>query len=270
MRVVDYNNYNLANQNSYCSLQKKCDRPSFQAHYQEERQESSPAVKTLVSAGLLQAFAMFLQKASQWCGNKLMQGKEFTTKENIIKTAKSMVDNNKLDVYVDLIDENNINKYPAHLHEALGPVARGENAFYADNLTLAVAPKNKPSLILHELGHAINASKGKFLRFLQKSRGYVAAVPTALVLLNSAFKREDNKPNFIERNAGLIGFSAFLPTIIEEGLASLRGLKAAKGTLGKTVNLAPLKRNYFFAWLTYVIAGLGLGVAAKQSFIENK
>ena len=74
----------------------------------------------------------------------------------------------------------------------------------------------------------------------------------------------------MEKNAGIIGFAAFLPTIAEEGLASIRGVKAARNTLGKSVNLSPLKRNYFFAWLTYVIAGIGLGVAAKQSMLENK
>ena len=98
----------------------------------------------------------------------------------------------------------------------------------------------------------------------------MAAVPTALLLANGLFKREDKKPNFIERNAGLIGFSAFLPTIVEEGLASLRGIKAAKNVLGKSVNLSALKRNYFFAWMTYVLAGVGLGVAAKLSFLEKK
>ena len=235
----------------------------------EEVQEPNTA-KTLVTAGLLQAFAMFLQKASQWCGNKLMQGKEFTTAANIHKTAQNMVKNNKLNVTVDFIDSKNINNYGEGLREALKPVARGENAFYTDQLKLAVAPKSKPSLILHELGHAINAHKGKFLRFLQKSRGYAAAVPTALLLLNGLFRRDDNKPNFVEKNAGIIGFAAFLPTIAEEGLASIRGVKAARQTLGKSVNLAPLKRNYFFAWLTYVIAGIGLGVAAKQSMLENK
>ena len=236
----------------------------------EEVQEPNTA-KTLVTAGLLQAFAMFLQKASQWCGNKLMQGKEFTSAANIHKTAQNMVKNNKLNVTVDFIDSKNINNYGEGLREALKPVARGENAFYTDQLKLAVAPKSKPSLILHELGHAINAHKGKFLRFLQKSRGYAAAVPTALLLLNGAIPpREDNKKNFLERNAGLIGFASFLPTIVEEGLASIRGVKAAKQTLGKAVNLAPLKRNYFFAWLTYVIAGIGLGVAAKQSLLSNK
>ena len=87
-------------------------------------------------------------------------------------------------------------------------------------------------------------------------------------MLNGIFARKDDKPNFIERNAGLIGFASFLPTIAEEGIASLRGLKYAKKLKG--VNLSPLKRNYFFAWMTYVIAGLGLGVAAKQALLSNK
>ena len=245
-------------------------RQYYMLPQQEETHEPNTA-KTLITAGLLQAFAMFLQKASRWCGNKLMQGKEFTSAENIYKTAKNMVNKNKLNVTVDFIDSKNINRYNENLRGLLKPVARGENAFYTDQLKLAVAPKSKPSLILHELGHAINAHKGKFLRFLQKSRGYVSAVPTALLLLNNAMpQRNDNKKNFIERNAGIIGFASFLPTIVEEGLASIRGVKAAKQTLDKAVNLAPLKRNYFFAWLTYVIAGIGLGVAAKQSLLSNK
>lgn len=261
-------NPNFGNYNGYYG-----NYPNSRQYYmpqQEEVQEPNPG-KTLVTAGLLQAFAMFLQKASQWCGNKLMQGEEFTSAENVQKVAQNMVKENKLNVTVDFIDNKNINNYGSNLREALKPVARGENAFYTDELKLAVAPKSKPSLILHELGHAINAHKGKFLRFLQKSRGYVSAVPTALLLLNSAIpKRKDNKKNFVENNAGLIGFASFLPTIIEEGIASIRGIKAAKNTLGKAVNLAPLKRNYFFAWLTYVIAGIGLGVAAKQSLLSNK
>ena len=239
------------------------------ASFQEPHPQYNPE-KTVLTAGLLQAFALFLHKASEWCGNKLMQGKEFTNGENVKQIAQNMVKKNKLNVDVDFIDANNINKYPKVLQEALKPVARGENAFYTDQFKLAVAPKNKPSLILHELGHAINAHKGKFLKFLQKSRMFVSAVPTALLMLNGLSKQDDNKPSFIERNAGKIGFAAFLPTIVEEGLASIRGVKAAKATLGNSVNLKPLKRNYFFAWLTYLIAGIGLGIAAKQSVIENK
>lgn len=234
----------------------------------QAQEPEDTTVKTVATAGILQALAMFLQKASQWCGNKLMQGKEFTTPENIKKTAQQMVKDNNLNVKVDYIDHINIKKYPAEMREMLTPVARGENAFYADGLKLAVAPESKPSLILHELGHAINAGKGKFMRFLQKSRGYVSAVPATLLMLKGLFGNKDDKPDFIERNAGKIGFLAFLPTIIEEGIASLRGLKYAKKLKG--VNLSTLKRNYFFAWMTYVIAGLGLAVGAKQALLESK
>lgn len=247
-----YNNYYLASNNNTVHMQPDEDNTA----------------KTIATAGILQAVAIFLHKASGYCSNKLMQGKEFTSAQNIKHTAEQMVKDNKLQVTVDYIDHINIKNYPPHMTELLKPVARGENAFYADSLKLAVAPKNKPSLILHELGHAINAGKGKFMKFLQKSRGYVSAVPTALLLANGLFTRNDDNPNFIEKHAGKIGFLAFLPTIIEEGIASLRGLKYAKKIKG--VNLTPLKRNYFFAWMTYVIAGLGLAVAAKQSLLEQK
>ncbi len=246
-------------------------RPSNVRYY--EPQNSDNTTKTIIAAGLLQGIALFLNKASHWCGNKLMQGKEFTTADNIKQVAENMVKNNKLNVSVDFIDHKNIKEYSQGLQNALLPVARGENAFYAHDLKLAVAPKSKPSLILHELGHAINANKGKFLRFLQKSRIWAVSAPTALVMLNDSINNatpQNRKKNFIERNAGLLGFAAFLPTIIEEGLASIRGAKAAKNILGKTVNLKPLKRNYFFAWMTYLISGIGLGVAAKQAVLTNK
>lgn len=237
--------------------------------YYEEPKDNT--LKMLATAGILQGIAMSLQKFSQWCGTKLMQGKEFTSKDNVTKIADGMIERNNLkDVKYSFINEQNIKNIPENLRGMFEPIARGQNAFYSDALKIAVAPDKKPSLMLHELGHAINAHKGKFLKFLQKSRGYVAAVPTALVVANGLFERKDNKKNFVERNAGIIGFSAFLPTIIEEGLASIRGVRAARKTLGKAANLAPLKRNYFFAWLTYLIAGAGLGIAAKQTMLDNR
>ena len=226
--------------------------------------------KTLATAGILQVLTIALQKLSKLCGNKLMRGKEFTTFENVEKVANSMLKDNKLNVDVHFINQNNINKFSKSLRQVLIPVAKGENAFYMDSLKLAVAPEKKPSLILHELGHAINASKGKFLKFLQKSRAYTPYVPTAVLLANSMFKNSGTHSDFIEKNAGVIGFLSFLPTIIEEGLASFRGVNAAKKVLGKTVSLKALKRNYFTAWLTYLLAGIGVGVASKMAVLESK
>ena len=106
------------------------------------------------------------------------------------------------------------------------------------------------------------------LKVLQTSRRVAPYIPTALILANSLSKRlnKDNEETFIEKHAGKIGFAAYLPTIIEEGLASMRGILAAKKTLGgQNIKLGALKRNYFFAWMTYLLAGLGLGVASKLS-----
>lgn len=232
-------------------------------------EEPVNTVNAVATAGILQGVALLLQKASQWFGNKLMQGKEFTTADNVKKAAEYMVKKNDLNIDVKFINNKNIKDFKPQLQEMLKPVAKGENAFYADSLKLAVAPESKPSLILHELGHAINSHKGKVLKFLQKSRMYTASAPAVLVLLNKLSPKKESEKNFIERNAGLLGFAAFLPTIAEEGLASIRGVKAAKKVL-PNVKLTALKRNYFFAWMTYLIAGIGLGVASKQALMENR
>lgn len=229
--------------------------------------------KTLGTAALLEGAALFLSKASNWCADKLTHGKEFTSAENIKKVAQKMVTDNNLGVNVGYIDNKNKNDFIRRFGQdwasAVEPVAKGENAFFSKGLNYAVAPKSKPSLILHELGHAINATKGKFMQFMQNSRVRAASVPTALLLLNSVIPKKDNEPNFLQKYAGVIGFSAFLPTIIEEGLASYRGIKAAKEVLGKKVNLTPLKRNYALALGTYVISGLLLGVASKQTMLDS-
>ncbi|MDR1168138.1 MAG: hypothetical protein LBK53_04505 [Heliobacteriaceae bacterium] len=239
--------------------------------------------KTVLSGLLLALVSLTLNKVSGWCGNKLMAGKEFTSAENSKKIAGEMAKNNKLNVITDYIDHANKGKYGAELAQTLEPVANGQNAFFMDKALrnasgeikgLAVAPKSKPSLMLHELGHAINASKGGLLKFMQKTRGFVSYIPTALLLLNGV-KNDPDKSNFIERNAGKLGFLAFLPTILEEGLASIRGVNAAKaaekaGQLAGGVKLDVLKRNYFFAWMTYLLSGIGLGIAARQAFLEKK
>ena len=240
----------------------------------ENGNENHDVGKTAITAGVLQVVALGLHKISEWCSSKLMQGKEFAASEKVKQVADRMLKDNKLNVEVGYITHANkadyIKKYGSALSGSLETVANGQNAFYTDQFKLAVAPKSKPSLILHELGHAINANKGKFLRFLQKSRMYSSAAPTALLMLDGMCRQGDDKPNFIERNAGILGFLSFLPTIVEEGLASIRGVKAAKNVLGNTVNLKSLKRNYLFAWSTYLLAGIGLGVAAKQAFVQNR
>lgn len=250
--------------------------PSFgYKDYETVRQENRNYEKTVIYAGLLQLFSSSLNKISRWLGNKLTNGKEFTDIGNVQRVAGDMVKKNTLDVNIEYVTPQNLSELSRKYGGAaeLSEVAAGRNAFFSPAKKLAVAPKTKPSLLLHELGHAIN-SKSKFWYALQKSRSYTALAPVAALFMSKA-KSEDGKPNFVERNAGVLGFCAFLPTIIEEGKASLRGIKQAKKTLANEiksgkVNLGALKKNYAIAWLTYVLAGIGLGVATKYSVIENK
>jgi|GEM_PF-1154047 len=242
----------------------------------------------IIGAGILQIIAMAVNKLSEKCGQMLMRGKEFATPEQIEKIAESMINNKKYNglhnsVDYKFVDTNNVKEVAKNfrhispnLGEALDPVVKGQNAFFiAGNSAgkgLAVAPKTQSSLILHELGHAVHSHKNGIMKLLQNSRRIVPYVPTALLLLNGLTPDKTEGQNFIERNAGKLGFLAFLPTIIEEGMASLKGIKAAKNaskTLGK-LNLKPLIKNYGLAWMTYVLAGVGLGIAAKQTFISGK
>jgi len=264
MTSIYTNNYSsFGNYNNYQSSHKK---------------KENDAQNLAISAAGLGVASVAIQKLSGVLADKLMQGEEFTTPENITKVADDMLTSNGLQntVKVGFIDQNNVDKFIRQHGEAwtgsLQTVAEGKNAFYADGLKLAVAPKSKPSLILHELGHAINANKDGLMKVLQKTRGLSTYAPTALLFLAPLFhkKDENNKKNFIKDNAGLLGFAAFLPTIIEEGMASLRGIKAAGQKLGNAVDLKHLKRNYALAWGTYVLAGVGLGIAAKQSVIQEQ
>ncbi len=274
MNTISVNNYSqLPYTNSYSPYWQGGVEYPYYNQNREERVEN-PA-KTLGLAALLQAVAVGLQKGSEFFAKKLEAGKEFTSAENVNKIADSMIKSNKLDVTVDFIDHANKYRYSANpaLYNEIETVANGKNAFYLDEAKLAVAPKTKPSLILHELGHASN-SKNFILKMLQKSRRYAMAAPMVLLIASKLLgKREDGQKNFIERNAFGLGFAAFLPTIIEEGTASLKGINAIKkvpqGVLKGALNKNVLKRNYLLALATYVIAGLGLGVASKQTIIEN-
>ena len=234
-----------------------------------DEREANNVPNELLSIGGLYLASEGINLLSNKAAKLMAKGKEYTTASNVIDVTKSMLQKNNLDVDVFFVDPNNIKQVSQKTGlpvESLMEVARGQNAFYEDTRKIAVAPTSKPSLIQHELGHAINAKK-PFLKLLQKSRRYLPIIPTALITLNYLTKKKNSREEtFIEKNAGILGFMAYLPTIIEEGIASIRGIKAAKTTLaGKSINLGALKKNYILAWLTYLLGGIGLGVASKLS-----
>lgn len=248
-------------------------QPVKRAYAQPSQDEFSTATTAVGAAGLLRLAQFGLEKLSGICASKLMAGEEFASRADVEKVASAMKNKKGLSAEIHYLDGSNVGalkqRFP-QLANSLDVVARGGNAFYTDKGNFACAPKSKPSLILHELGHATNFEKSTVMKGLQKLRVVGAFAPMAIAYLNRASgERSDGTKNFWERNAGKIGFCAFLPTIIEEAAASIRGINAAKKTLGARANLGALKKNYALAWMTYVLAGIGTGIAAKLAITKE-
>lgn len=248
-------------------------QPVKRAYAQPPQDEFSTATTAVGAAGLLRLAQFGLEKLSGICASKLMAGEEFASRADVEKVASAMKNKKGLSAEIHYLDGSNVGalkqRFP-QLANSLDVVARGGNAFYTDKGNFACAPKSKPSLILHELGHATNFEKSTVMKGLQKLRVVGAFAPMAIAYLNRASgERSDGTKNFWERNAGKIGFCAFLPTIIEEAAASIRGINAAKKTLDARANLGALKKNYALAWMTYVLAGIGTGIAAKLAITKE-
>ncbi|MBQ3311956.1 hypothetical protein IJG72_07760 [bacterium] len=162
-------------------------------------------------------------------------------------------------------------------------IKQGRNACYLLSNKKIYIPENKLELsVFHEAGHAINHNLSKVCSFLQKCGSIKSlTIPIAITALLKTKKAPDEKPQgtfdkittFIKDNAGKLSFATFLPTLIEEGMASIRGNKFAKELLSP--NLAKkYKTSMGWAWLTYLLsatfASLGVFAATKVKDIIAK
>lgn len=247
--------------------------PNFQGSF--DGASSDRTMNMTVGVTGLGIISVMLSKLSGLVATMSSKVEEFTDPATVKKIANKMLKDSNLENVVEVayIDDNNKGHYINRLGESvknlIDDVAQGRNAFYSDSAKLATAPASRPSPILHELGHAINANCSKFMKALQNTRGVAVAIPTVLALLNGFFNnRADGEKSSIEKHAGIIGFGAFLPTIVEEAAASHKGIQAAKKVLGDAAKLGPLKKAYGLALGTYVLAGVGLGIASKQIIAE--
>lgn len=156
-------------------------------------------------------------------------------------------------------------------------IKNGENACYLPSVKKIVTPQDGGLVlsVFHETGHAMNANMSKIGSLLQKSRSLSAlAVPILLIALIKDKKQEGEEPkgkldkagDFVKNNAGKLAFLSFMPTVIEEGLASFKGNKMAKELLDPSLAKKVAKTNAL-GFATYVIgaaaAGLGVYCASK-------
>ena len=133
----------------------------------------------------------------------------------------------------------------------------------------------------HELGHAMNNMKGGLGKILQKLRGpgYALAGLMGSIALFSRTKPKEAKRNLqdvVQDNCGKIAFAAMLPTVIEETMASYKGVKMAKEAgLGEAA-VKNLKKFYGKALLSYggyaLVTGLAVFAASKimEAFTRPK
>lgn len=125
----------------------------------------------------------------------------------------------------------------------------------------------------HELGHALNALKSKYgVKYLAKMRvpGYYIAGLMEYFAIFSRTKPKGAPRSFtdiVEDNCGKIAFLAMLPTVLEEGIASWRGINLAKKAKASPELINGMKKIYFRAHATYsgkaVLGGLAVYVSRK-------
>lgn len=180
----------------------------------------------------------------------------------------------------------------ADLMNPIAAVKNGRNAFFVtkDGALMSnkgidfvkkntiLMPENKITYAaFHELGHAMNANLSKFGKALQSVRPLAMFLPSAIALYG-AFSRkstpdEDGKlskgqkvKNAIRNNAGKLAFIATIPMLLEEGMATKKGLKYAKEILKPDLYKKVAKGNTvaFLSYLTVsVFAGLSAWAAVK-------
>ena len=160
-----------------------------------------------------------------------------------------------------------------------------ENNDYKLGKNACFIPKTKEVLIntdkiccagFHELGHALNELKSKYgVKFLAKLRkpGYAIAALMEYFAIFSRTKPKGqprNLTDIIEDNCGKIAFIAMLPIVLEEAIASIRGIKVAKKSGLESSLVNNLKKLYSKALLTYGARAVlgGLAVFASRKIMD--
>lgn len=163
------------------------------------------------------------------------------------------------------------------LTEKMQEVANGKNAFCSFiTRNIMINADRLAGLSFHEMGHALNASGNKLIRALVISSHVTKLfVPAILAVgLLTPKKKEgeessgivDKTATFIKNNVGKLTFAALIPTLAEEGLASVRGGQIAKKVLDPKL-LKRVSRNNFLAWTTYFTGTL---IATEAVYIAVK
>ena len=167
------------------------------------------------------------------------------------------------------------NHFNCFCDNVLTKIAEGKNAMFMKQIDIIAINKEKYAVsAFHEMGHAINKHFSNFAKCLNKLKGPMA-VFTPIIMAIAILKRKkaegektdglfDKTTTFIKNNCTKLTFAAFLPKILEEGLASLQGAKLAKG-LVPAQQFKKVNKLQIAAWLTYLGSALAATAATATA-----
>lgn len=175
------------------------------------------------------------------------------------------------------LDKKGVRIVPMELSKEINDYTLGRNAVYSTSTRQVLLNTDKISIAgFHELGHAMNDITGKFGKFLSKLRwpGRILAGWMGTVALFSRPKPKDAPKSgfdYVKDNCGKIAFACMLPTVVEEGMASYKGLKLAKKTGLAEPLIKNMKKLYKKALLTYIghATATGLAVGAASMIMDK-
>lgn len=172
------------------------------------------------------------------------------------------------------------------LHPVTG-IVNGKNAAFNPATNKILVNRDKlPLSIFHEMGHAFNFNNSKFWKAMQKG-SLISGKFAPFIMLVPAFTKKEvaaegeeltkkqKIKNGIRESSPFIASALMIPTLLEEGKASLRANKWAKEVLNPNY-AKQLSKSNAFAYATYVITAIGFGLATyaakkvKDNFDEKK
>lgn len=172
-------------------------------------------------------------------------------------------------------------KFNKNHEKKLFEFLKGKNACFTYGAVYANLDKTAAT-VFHETGHALNyynKGVGKILQTLQHccvgQIGFVVAMASALLIPSQDDSAQNSDENngiwsktkrFLKKNCVGIAALSLTPTILEEGLASIKGYKMAKNLLQPN-ECKMLGKLYGGALLTYITTALAFTAGV---FAANK
>ncbi len=166
-------------------------------------------------------------------------------------------------------------------------IKAGCNAMSMPDIKMIIAPeKSMQQSLFHEIGHVLN-HQNSALKTLRKigQHSKLALIAIALIsVLNPRSTKEKQKKNdsfgqkaadFVKRNAGKLALLTFIPALVEEANASIKGGKIAENLFkeGKISNeiLSKIKNTHNKGFMTYVVSAVAAFTAVKSAiFVKDK